>query len=235
MSVEALLQELDRAGTPSLTAPPYLAEKVLARRRHRRQRRGALALIALVAAGTVGARSLGESRFAYSYVPSGPMEPTLHIGERLVFDRTLTPVYGDVVVVDATRDGESFTTRLRVIGLPGDVVACPAAADGRCHGWTRNGAVLEEPYVADADPVAPVGAVFGPVTVPSGQLFLLGDNRGNAVDSRFAVTYDLSRVDGVGVAVQGADGRLRPLSGAPAHEGPSGNVDPDVIPPARSG
>ena len=231
MTVESLLRDLDAAGAPSLTAPPYLAEKVLARRRHRRQRRGALALVALVAAGTVGARSVGQSRFAYSYVPSGPMEPTLHIGERLVFDRTLTPSYGDVVVVDAARDGQSFTARLRVIGLPGDVVSCPAAADGTCHGWTRDGVVLDEPYVANGEPGS---AVVAPVTVAAGQMWLLGDDRGNAVDSRMGVTYLLSRVEGVGVAVEGTDGRLRKLSGAPEHEGPSGNIDPGSVPPAQS-
>ncbi|MCX4546688.1 signal peptidase I [Streptomyces sp. NBC_01565] len=49
---------------------------------------------------------------------------------------------------------------------------------------TLNGKPLEEPYVLRGDPVAGTPAAFS-VTVPQGQLFLLGDNRGNSADSRY--------------------------------------------------
>jgi signal peptidase I len=75
----------------------------------------------------------------------------------------------------------------RVIGIPGDVVAC-------CDGGrvTVNGEALDEPYVYLSS--CPKGylscadarqAAFEPVTVPKDQLFLMGDHRDGSSDSRY--------------------------------------------------
>ena len=50
---------------------------------------------------------------------------------------------------------------------------------------TVNGKVLEEPYIAE--PTALSGDVQFPLTVEEGQLFVLGDNRNNSMDSRYSV------------------------------------------------
>ncbi|MFH5822483.1 signal peptidase I [Georgenia sp. AZ-5] len=65
----------------------------------------------------------------------------------------------------------------RIIGLPGDQVAC-CAEDGRL---TVNGEPIEEPYLKDG--TAPSEATFT-VTVPEGHVWLMGDNRSNSEDSR---------------------------------------------------
>jgi signal peptidase I len=67
----------------------------------------------------------------------------------------------------------------RVIGVPGDRVAC--CTDGKV---TVNGQPIDEPYVYLSDPT-PGQMKFDPVTVPKGELFLMGDHRDGSSDSRF--------------------------------------------------
>lgn len=82
----------------------------------------------------------------------------------------------------------------RVIGLPGDRVACCDSA-GRI---VLNGVPLEESYVQ-----GPTDQVRFDVTVPVDRMFVMGDNRGNSRDSR----YHLDRDNG-GVPVSNAVGRV---------------------------
>jgi signal peptidase I len=83
----------------------------------------------------------------------------------------------------------------RVIGIPGDVVACCT------HDHvTVNGQELIEPYVFMSDPQS-AQMKFDPVTVPKGQLFLMGDHRDGSSDSRFNGTVPESKVVGRAFAV----------------------------------
>ena len=96
----------------------------------------------------------------------------------------------------------------RVIGVPGDVVAC--CVDKKV---TVNGQPLDEPYVylSACDPVPgqpPSGgpceesqSTFEPVTVPEGHLFLMGDHRDGSSDSRFNGTVPITSVVGRAFAV----------------------------------
>lgn len=83
----------------------------------------------------------------------------------------------------------------RVIGLPGDRVAC-CDSDGRI---VLNGVSLEEPYVTGA-----TDQVRFDVTVPADRMFVMGDNRGNSRDSRYHLDLDNGGVpvtNGVGRVV----------------------------------
>jgi signal peptidase I len=63
----------------------------------------------------------------------------------------------------------------RVIGVPGDTVQC-CDSGGRV---VVNGVALDEPYLYEDDHQS-----FGPVTVPKGRLWVMGDHRGASGDSR---------------------------------------------------
>ncbi|MDP9824740.1 signal peptidase I [Kineosporia succinea] len=140
-------------------------------------------------------------------VPTGSMEPTVEIGDRVVVSR-LSSLFGDVqrgdVVVfngagvfDDTDPGpDTLLGRVgrgvaalfsmpvgshdyvkRVIGLPGDHVVC-CDDQGRI---TVNDEPLDETYVADGD--RPSEVAFD-IVVPDDRLWVMGDHRSDSADSR---------------------------------------------------
>jgi signal peptidase I len=112
------------------------------------------------------------------YEPSTAMLPTIEIGATVVVDVDAyaadPPAHGDVVAFTAT-DQPDLIRLSRVIGLPGDVVE---EVTGTVY---VNGVPLDEPF-GRADP-----RTLGPWTVESGHVFLMGDNRAVANDSRFGL------------------------------------------------
>lgn len=93
----------------------------------------------------------------------------------------------------------------RVIGLPGDVVACCHEikdANGQViEGQiTINGQPIHEPYVHLSDE-SPSQAEFEPKVVPPGHLFVMGDHRNQSGDSRYHGTIPQSSVVGRAFAV----------------------------------
>ena len=105
-------------------------------------------------------------------VPSSSMAPALRPGDYIFVTRYLTdePARGDVVVF-RNPAGEGLTVK-RVIALPGDVI------DTENGSLRVSGKVLTEPYSAGS-----AGAI-SPQVVPSGHLFVMGDNRADSHDSR---------------------------------------------------
>lgn len=102
------------------------------------------------------------------------MENTIMPGDIVLADRTAQVHRGDVIVEKEPADGSLHVRR--VIGLPGDRVAC---CDG--HGrMTVNGKALDETYLYPGDMPAP--AQFS-ITVPAGKFWLLGDHRSLSMDS----------------------------------------------------
>jgi signal peptidase I len=145
------------------------------------------------------------------FIPSGSMEQTLLVKDRVLVNKVVydfrEPQRGEVIVfrgVDswkpetvapapegllakaklqvgslvglAAPDEKDFIKR--VIGTPGDEVRC-CDAQGRLM---VNGRALDEPYVFDNNPID--SRPFGPITVPAGRLFVMGDHRGGSQDSR---------------------------------------------------
>jgi signal peptidase I len=188
-----------------------------------------LVVLSTLAAATL----LGRSDYFTVTQPSAVMESTVHIGDRVVFNRQLSPARGDVVQVHLVDDeGHEYDSILRVVGLPGDAVGCPAGPDGRCDAVVVNGAPVAELYLGAA-----VTEPFATRAVPPNMLFLMGDNRAAANDSRFIGPVKFADVTGVAVQIKGRDGQARAVPGAPAHAGPGDrdNVDPaGPVPPARA-
>lgn len=124
-------------------------------------------------------------------VESTSMEPTLREGDVVLVlrswlaDRVAAPVRGALVV--GAEPGTRDPVVKRVVGLPGDRVEIE---DGVT---TVDGVEVDEPYV---DRSRIDGLYFGPVTVPTGTLFVLGDNRSRSIDSRDWGPLPRTDVDG---------------------------------------
>jgi len=116
------------------------------------------------------------------YIPSGSMEPTLQINDRLIIDKISydfeTPQRGDIVVFNPTEtlrtEGFHDAFIKRVVGLPGDKIQVKG---GQVY---VNDCPLQEKYIA-----AKPDYHFGPVTVPPDSYLVFGDNRNNSYDSHY--------------------------------------------------
>jgi signal peptidase I len=132
-------------------------------------------------------------------VDSGSMSPTIGVGDLLAVERGAGPVHRhDVVVASHPDTGEPLVKR--AVGLGGDQVAIE---DGVL---VVDGEPVCEPAV---DPSRQDGVWFGPVTVPPGEVFLLGDDRGGSIDSRDFGTVPADDIEGlVGFRVWPSPGAL---------------------------
>lgn len=120
------------------------------------------------------------------------MAPHIASGEYVLINtvayRVGHPARGDIVAFRHERSAPSVYLK-RIIGLPGDRIAI---SRGEVF---VNGAKLNEPYVRYPDT-----RTFPEVTVPSGALYVLGDNRANSDDSRFWGFVEQGDVIGKAVA-----------------------------------
>jgi signal peptidase I len=120
-------------------------------------------------------------------VGSDSMEPTLSSGAVVLVDRWSDGVDRmDVVVVDPPDAGGAPLVK-RAVAVGGDEIAIE---DGVL---VVNGSPVCEPAI---DPALIDAQYFGPLTVPAGELFLLGDSRESSVDSRAFGTVGADQVRG---------------------------------------
>jgi signal peptidase I len=129
------------------------------------------------------------------------MEPNLLVGDHLIvnkmifspsvtgLERAVLPRRdirrGDIIVFKYPDEPQRDFIK-RVIGLPGDRLEL------RRKTMYLNGTPLEESYAHLSEPPSDSAGVtndlrefYGPVTVPPGQYFMMGDNRDNSQDSRY--------------------------------------------------
>lgn len=128
-------------------------------------------------------------------IPTGSMEPTIAISDRVLVNKFLyrfqDPVPGDIVVFDDPT-GETPALIKRVIAVPGQTV------DIRDGQVLIDGTPIDEPYVHGKD-TAP-GGVALPYTVAEGEVWLMGDNRPNSKDSRWLGPQPFTALRGVAFA-----------------------------------
>ncbi|MDR3209053.1 MAG: signal peptidase I [Oscillospiraceae bacterium] len=109
----------------------------------------------------------------------GPsMLDTLHDKDRLIITNLFyTPKYGDIIIIKTDFFGDNPIVK-RVIATEGQTVDI----DFGTHEVKVDGVILNEPYINE--PTAKREDFSGPVTVPPGCLFVMGDNRNYSTDSR---------------------------------------------------
>jgi len=108
-------------------------------------------------------------------IPSGSMLPTIQIGDMVLVNKMAyywgTPERGDIIVFTPPAEVGDQDLIKRVIALPGETVE---VRDGQV--WI-DGQPMGESYLNEAPLYS-----FGPLTVPEGSLFVLGDNRNDSFD-----------------------------------------------------
>lgn len=182
--------------------------------------------------------SIRSSLADWNDVPSGSMQPTILVGDRIFVNKLAydlkvpfttwhltewsNPQRGDIVVFYSPHDG----TRLvkRVVGLPGDTIELrneQLIINGTPVDYTPLNTELAEQlpkaerpgsqfateklpgheHAVMAMPSLPAKRTFGPVHVPEGSYFMMGDNRDNSFDSRYFGTVERKRILGKATTV----------------------------------
>lgn len=120
------------------------------------------------------------------YVKGASMEPSFFDHEYLIIDelsyRFRKAERGDIVVFRYPPDPKQFFIK-RVIGLPGETVEVDEAQTKLYNDQYPNGIVLDESsYLGTDYKTSPIKRT---VTLKANEYFVMGDNRGSSLDSRF--------------------------------------------------
>ena len=136
------------------------------------------------------------------YIPSLSMSPTLRVGDRVLVNKLSYRLHdvnrGDVIVFERPASETSSTIPdliKRVVGLPGETISF---IDGAVY---VDGKRLDESYLSDGTVTSSANApnkctAEAPCVVPSGQVWVMGDNRSDSKDSRYFGSIDESTIVG---------------------------------------
>jgi signal peptidase I len=160
-----------------------------------RSGRWAIELGIVVVVAVVIALLLRSFVVATYSIPSGSMEPTLQVGDRIVVDKLSYHLHGvdrGNIVVFSTPPKEDCAGPpvsdlvKRVIGLSGETISL---SGGRVY---INGKHLSEPWLPQSEqndttpgPSAAPYSLHRPYLIPSGDVYVMGDNRTFSCDSRY--------------------------------------------------
>ena len=179
--------------------------------KHRKSAVGSVVELVLIVATALGLALAIQAFVVKPYrIPSGSMLPTIRLGQRVLVDRIgddfSSPHIGEIIVFHPpknyglgcidTNEGQSGgpgqrpcgvarteessqTFIKRVVGLPGDRISI---SDGHVY---RNGVPEKDSYIAPCPPEQATCNFPVSITVPRGDYYMMGDNRGLSDDSRF--------------------------------------------------
>ena len=155
----------------------------------RRRMRTLAETAALILAAVAVAGLTRAFVFQIFWIPSSSMVPTLSVYDRIVVRKAFYTWHdareGDIVVFshpprDHCPGPQKGDLVKRVIALPGQTIYSSG------NSIYVNGRLLPEPYLPHYDPLGPaIASRQHPYRVPSGDFYLLGDNRAFSCDSRY--------------------------------------------------
>lgn len=177
---------------PHVEAPVTPRHAARSEERQHDRVRSLVEWVAVIVGALVVALVVKTFLFQAFYIPSASMEPTLEKGDRVLVNKLSYELHdvnrGDVVVFELP-EGEVASDGIkdlikRVIGLPGDTIE---SRDGVVYVNDRR---LDEPYLPAGTRTGDAQNGNNPAierqTVPDGTVFVMGDNRSNSHDSRYA-------------------------------------------------
>jgi signal peptidase I len=182
-----------------------------AQRRRRSATRNTLEWVAVIVGAVVVALLIKTFVVQAFRIPSDSMVPTLIQGDRVLVNKLSYDAHdlnrGDVIVFERppglpAGPNEPEDLIKRVIGLPGDELQ---TRDGELY---VNDRLLQEPYLPEGTTNFGIDA---PLTVPEGQVFVMGDNRTDSTDSRVFGAIDADSVVGRAFMVMWPPSRIGAL------------------------
>jgi signal peptidase I len=154
-----------------------------------------LFVIVAIGTGTVASNLYDIKPYKIS---SGAMIPTLLVDERIIinikyYDK-YSPNKSDIIVFQYPKDPSHVFIK-RIVATEGDVI------ESRDKTIFVNGLVLNEPYIQHVEnKIRPKDSDlrdnFGPLAIPKGKVFVMGDNRDQSYDSRFWGYVDKTQIIG---------------------------------------
>jgi signal peptidase I len=183
----------DKDPEPGGVATLVEGDEATPQRRPPSRHRWIIETVAIVVVAVLVALLLRTFVVQTYFIPSGSMEPTLEIGDRILVDKLSYHLHGvdrgDIVVFARPKDencGGAPVKDLvkRVIGLPGETIS---AVDGHVD---INGKPLKEPWLPFGTPTEAVDTgepydLTTPFKIPAGYYYVMGDNRTESCDSRY--------------------------------------------------